>query len=204
MMNSAQHTRYSCPVCSGSENCYLSCNRPDCPDGRDRGHPHHALHQPAREVVGVSRTTPVWPFLLALALAALLFGFLAGKAAHALDHGFNPNDKTVRWFESLMMPDGPASCCGKADAYPLSDYWANSDGTDTWTVVVAEGSHRVYPDGTVRPYIAAGTQIIVPGRKMNRWEDDLDNPTDTSWVFMSVYGGVPGTVYCVIRHPQGN
>ena len=119
----------------------------------------------------------------------------------AMNHGFNPDLPATKWFESKMRPDYPGSCCGKGDAYAVSAYWDNHD--HTWTAVIGDGSAKMFPDGTTRAPIADGTQIIVPETKVNQIEDDLDNPTDSSWIFGNVSGGEMFTIYCLIRHPQG-
>lgn len=55
---------YRCPICRGSENRYLECEYPGCPDGRDRGHPH-ALHH---ETQSTDRKRPDYEFMISVAL----------------------------------------------------------------------------------------------------------------------------------------
>lgn len=207
MTNSDQPIpKYRCPVCDGDEHRYVSCQHPGCPDGRDRGHPHRFDNYPD-SVRRAEIEHPhggflrVWPLVLALAICLIVISLLSGKA-RALDHGFDPTDKTVQWFESLQRPDAKGSCCGKADAYPVSNYWDNGDGSHT--LVIGDGSAKKYPDGSYRPYLPTGAEIVVPDSKINRREDDLDNPTDTSWLFVAVYAGIHDHIYCAILHPSGN
>lgn len=136
--------------------------------------------------------------LLIIIVTCLTWPALAAK-------GYEPNSSpTVSWFESLPRPDMPSgySCCGKADAYPVDRYWPNGDGS--FTAVIADGSAKKYPDGTERPYVAAGTEVIVPKERINDDKHDLDNPTDFSWVFIRVLAGNVQQVYCFVRHPSGN
>ena len=139
-----------------------------------------------------------------IGLTLLLWLFMV-QHAPAMDHGFNPNNPTVQWFERLQRPDSqPNSCCGKGDAYPVARY-EHHPKDHTYSVWLADGSAIKYPDGTTREYFDMSTEIIVPENKVNKYEDDLDNPTDTSWVFMRVSTPTDvGTVYCLIRHPEGN
>lgn len=139
--------------------------------------------------------------LWAVVIACLLWLFMT--PAPAMDHGFDPNSATTKWFEQLKVPpEGIAACCGKADAYPVSEYWKNPDGT--WTARIKDGRAIKYPDGTVRAYIATGTEVIVPAESVNDLTDDLDNPTDTSWIFMRVSEAQVSKVFCLVRHPEGN
>ncbi len=191
---------YRCPICGGNQDRYLECEYPGCPDGRDQSRlrPAHWFGP------DLSKPTPPRGIALmgwAVAIALGLWAFWP-RPAPALDHGFNPNNATVKWMESLQRPNEPGSCCGKGDGYPVSDYWDNGDGT--WTAVIGDGSAMVYPDGTSRHYVTTGEHIIVPRDLVNHIEDDLDNPTDTSWIFMTVYDSGIGTLYCLIRHPSGN
>lgn len=193
-------TPYRCPICRGNENRYMGCNHPGCLDGRDHNHPHAkawARKQPEvrRRFTPVRWTIWVIEVMLIITLAAFLAGF----------KGYDPDTSpNAKWFESLPRPDMPPGypCCGKADAYPVDRYWPNGDGS--YTAVIADGSAKVYPDGTERPYVAAGTEVLVPAMKVNTEAFDLDNPTEYSWVFMRVLAGNVQQVYCFIRHPQGN
>ncbi len=193
---------YRCPICHGDENRYLTCEYPGCFDGRDRGHPHARVyathesdlhHEPPRTVAWATGLVG-WAAVIAL----LLYIFWPHPAP-AMDHGFDPNSATTKWFETLQRPDRPGSCCGKADAYPVT-YKMNPDGSAD--VTVTDGSDKVYPDGYHRPAYTGGV-ITVPKDLINPYDADLGNTTDTSWIFMTVYGGEMGSFYCLIRHPEG-
>lgn len=148
--------------------------------------------------------TFTWLAFALFLLMVILFSLAEVLPGYAMDHGFDKSSPVVQWFERQQRPDYPGSCCGKGDAYEVSSYWNNHDGT--WTAVIGDGSAKRFPDGTTRPPIPDGTTIIVPETKVNPAEDDLDNPTDKSWIYMSVYdngGTFAETVYCLIRHPQG-
>jgi hypothetical protein len=176
------------------------------PDGRDQARFDmlRATYEPEPDVLPNSAKVIVF---VAVVLACLFWLFTT--PAPAMDHGFDPNSKTVQWFERLMRPDMPdSSCCGKGDGYPVERYWQNKDAngtpTGTWTAVIGDGSAKLYPDGTTREYIATGTEVIVPDLYVNNYEDDLDNPTDVSWIFMAVHAGEISAVYCLVRHPSAN
>jgi len=190
--------RYRCGVCCISDrDQYLVCDHPMCPDGRDQACRLEARPSQARpRRPEAARTLVGWAIFIAFGL----WLFWPHKAP-AMDHGFDPNAPTTKWFESLPRPNFPGSCCGKGDAYPVESYWPNPDGT--WTAKIGDGSAKKYPDGTRRDPIADGTEIIVPKEVVNRAEDDLDNPTDVSWIFMTVHSGEVGMIYCLIRHPSG-
>jgi hypothetical protein len=147
--------------------------------------------------------SPLLSIALTILILAVLF-FLFSAPAPAMDHGFNPNDPATKWFELKMRPDLPESkCCGKADAYPVSHYQKNDNGT--YTVWLADGSALKYPDGITRKPFDIETPIIVPSELVNKLEDDLDNPTDVGWIFMQVNSPTnPGLIFCFIRHPEGN
>lgn len=159
-----------------------------------------------RETYALSkRTPPIAAMLVGWAVAvALSVWALWPHAAPAMNHGFNPDAPLTKWFESKIRPDSPPnSCCGKGDAYPVERYQNNGD--HTYTIWLADGSAILYPDGTRRDYFDKATPIIVPDNKVNPPDDDLDNPTDVSWVFMRVSTSTDvGTVYCLILHPEGN
>ena len=141
----------------------------------------------------------------ACAVAIILLWALWPHSAPAMDHGFNPSDPTVKWFERKMIPNitFQQSCCGKADAYPVERVRRNTD--HTWSVWLADGSEVKYPDGTHREYFDKNIPIVVPDDKVNPPDDDLDNPTDVGWIFMRVSTPAqPGAIYCVIIHPEGN
>lgn len=124
--------------------------------------------------------------------------------AYAMDHGFDKNDPLVKWFELLPRPDYSGPCCGASDGYPVVRYWRDGPRSrHTWTAVIGDGSARHFPDGTTREPIPDGTEVTVPDNKINPERDDLDNPTDLSWIFMSVSEGRPQNIFCFVRHPQG-
>lgn len=148
---------------------------------------------------------------ISLSIVALL---LTLSPVVAMDHGFNPNSATTKWFESLKIPPkNEVSCCGKADAYPVERYERLSNGD--YRVWIAPDNGITFPDGTVRPPWDSTIPIIVPKERVNEEKDDLDNPTDFSWLFFvpeRVYpadGSEPkpatkvSVIYCFIRHPQG-
>ena len=135
-----------------------------------------------------------------LAIAFVLFW--SCWYAFAVNHGYDPNDRTVKWFERLVRPNKPPdSCCGKADAYEVGRYYRNAEGK--MIAVIVNGEEKHFPDQTWRVPIADGTEIVVPENVINPYEDDLDNPTEKSWIFVALIGGYP-YVYCFVRHPKGN
>lgn len=139
---------------------------------------------------------------------------LSCSSVYAMNHGFDPGDPGVQWFEGLKIPPADVvSCCGKGDAYPVDEYEKLPDGT--YRVWIADGSESPYPDGTKRVPWDISIPIIVPAERVNKMEDDLDNPTDHGWLFFQPRvnwdeGGkrLPSTeynsIYCFIRHPKGN
>lgn len=134
-----------------------------------------------------------------------IFVLLLLTFAHAMDHGFDPNDPVVQWFESLKQPDSPrASCCGKADAYPVRiEQEPVGDAPDQMgTAVVTDGSPIKFPDGKVRTAIPNGTTFNFPLSKLNQLKDG--NPTKTAWSFMSYYSDTVQTIWCVIPLPPGS
>lgn len=202
---------YTCAPCGTHDRTrYARCNMPDCPDGRDQYWWQPAPIEQTAEPRGSRLALGICIGLLLAALALAVFGI--GKANAA--KGFNPDTSPMaKWMESLLRPDLPYNppgqiwpCCGKADAYPVSSYFINPDGS--YSVVIADGSAITYPDGTTRPPIRTGRTVIVPASKVNKLEDDLDNPTDFSWVFLRMYvdSDPDGDyiMYCFARHPQGS
>lgn len=144
---------------------------------------------------------------IAIGVAALLL--LALVPSHALNHGFDPDSATTKWFERQMRPDRPADppepCCGKADAYPVDRYQKHDDHTYSVWVHASAGELYTYPDGSRRAPFDPSVEIIVPDTKVNPEDADLDNPSNYSWLFMSVNNiTTPSTIYCFIRHPSGN
>jgi hypothetical protein len=102
-----------------------------------------------------------------------------------------------------MRPVIPGSCCGKSDAYQVGRYRENPDGTFTAWLSEEGKKEVIYPDGKYRAPVTGDPEIIVPKIALNKLDDDQDNPSDTSWIFMSVNSGKPGNVFCFIRHPMG-
>jgi hypothetical protein len=198
---------YRCPTCGdGDTHSYITCNHPMCPEGRDQSPPSSVWDDPAWQ----EKSSPgsVWGSLLGAVYAALIIGGLLfvlwPYPAPAMNHGFDPSAPATKWFESLERPDqSPNSCCGKADAYPVDRYQKNSD--HTYTVWIADGRPIKYPDGTTRDPWDITVPISVPDNKVNKEDDDLDNPTDHSWLFFRASTPTDvGTIYCFIRHPNGN
>jgi hypothetical protein len=135
-----------------------------------------------------------------LGFAALLV--LSCAPAWSMDHGFDPNSPTTKWMERQMIPnlDYPQSCCGKGDAYPVDRYQKEPNGD--YTVWIADGRAITFPDGQTRAPWDESVPVTVPARRVNKEDDDLDNPTDHGWVFMRVSTpSQPGAVFCFIRHP---
>lgn len=194
---------YLCPTCGVSDpDCYIRCNHPMCPDGRDHGLQRTYPSAPARG--GFWQSALLFGVGLVLVIGFIFCLLLIAAPASAMNHGFDPSAPAVKWFEKLERPDSrPNSCCGKADAYPVDRYQKNSD--HTFTVWVADGSALKYPDGTTRDEWDTSVPIIVPDTKVNDESDDLDNPTEHGWLFFrpSTKRDV-GTIYCFIRHPNGS
>ena len=74
-----------------------------------------------------------------------------------MDHGFDPTDPTVQWFDSLTRPDAPADhkdwrCCGKGDAYRIriDQDAAGEEGDTQGTAVVTDSAAITFPDGEKR------------------------------------------------------
>lgn len=151
--------------------------------------------------------------------AGLIYG-IGTSVALAMDHGFDPNDATVQWFESLKRPDDTApkgSCCGKGDAYSihiLEDALGNANDESDWgTAEIIDGSAKKWPDGKTRTPIPNGTRFKFPKMKVNPPEDG--NPTSTAWSFLSIVEGNDEAskasgkgnhirmIYCVIPIPPG-
>ena len=132
------------------------------------------------------------PILLVLTVSALAF-----------DHGFDRKTERSRFFGLLKRPDlYPESCCGEADAYEADIYEKNPDGS--YTVTITDGSAIEYPDGTRRDYIANGTKVIVPSKKINPPVETQHNPTGHAWLFMSVFNEKPGNIFCFAPLPEGS
>jgi hypothetical protein len=157
---------------------------------------------------------PFWARLLMAAFVSAVITcmvLLFSKPAHAINHGYDPNDKAVQWFESLYMQERlpmKVSCCGRSDSYPVDRYEILPNGD--YKVWVEDGSVKLYPDGKHRAYWNKDIPIIVPKKKVNPMEDDLNNPTDHGWIFFNPHGNPgdhpldEGDIYCFVPHPQGN
>jgi hypothetical protein len=191
---------YRCPVCTTDDpDWYLCCNNPACPDGRD---------QPFEKIVGLptgqrqpeQRRPPLlfWVFIL----VAVTLAYFTGRA-HAHDH-----DPVVsRWMQALIRPDRPPNpCCGLGDGYPVERYRKLPSGDyEVWLENGDEMTFEEDGETRVRPAWDTTVPLIVPSNKINPEEDDLDNPTDTSWVFFRPSGPNPADAnyYCFVRHPKG-
>jgi hypothetical protein len=146
------------------------------------------------------------------AALVLVCGLLM-TGVQAFDHGFSKTSPKTKWFEKQLIPPSYyVSCCGKADAYPVDRYERLPSGD--YKVWVAEGYDVPYPDGTKRAPWDTAKPIIVPKESVNREEDDLDNPTEYSWLYFipaekldangkQIPADHPSVIYCFIRHPQG-
>jgi hypothetical protein len=142
--------------------------------------------------------------------ALLLIGLclsLSCAPARAFDHGFDPNDPVVKWFESLQLPDDrPKRCCGKGDAYKIQivrDALGERDD-EMGEAVITDGAAIEFPDGTRRLELPNGLRFRFPKSKLNPLSDG--NPTDTAWVFVAIRTGPPNEItkiYCVIPLPPG-
>lgn len=111
------------------------------------------------------------------------------SAAFARDLGqWGEADTATReWFQTLMMPDAPAtSCCGEADAYWCDDIHVR-DGKTSCRITDDR------PDGPRgRPHRDVGTEVEIPDFKL-KW--DRGNPTGHAIVFLSK----SGYVYCFVQ-----
>lgn len=153
----------------------------------------------------------------------IVLGLLTGVAlglggcprGYAMNHGFDPDAPATKWFETLRIPpQEQVSCCGKADAYPVDRYTKLPNGD--YEVWIEDGSAKAYPDGTRRIAWDESVPIKVPAERVNKEDDDLSNPTDHGWLFFIPQREYPAdggeakpstkvsTIYCFIRHPQGN
>jgi hypothetical protein len=126
---------------------------------------------------------------------------LAARFSHAGEPKYWPDwcvgkgiecniDEIRAWFPTVMQPGWEAhpnqgrSCCGEADAYPIT-ILAYDTVAGTVTIRVEEGG---------APYIPAGTVITAPADKV---QNKYGNPVDHEIAFIG--GG--GSVYCII--PSG-
>jgi hypothetical protein len=148
------------------------------------------------------------------AFALSMFFVLLCGDANAINHGFDPLSITTKWFEKLKIPPkGMVSCCGRADAYSVDRYEKLPSGD--YLVWIADGDPILFPDGTRRIGWDISIPIVVPAEHVNDMEDDLDNPTEHSWLFFIPVREYPqdggesppsnkvSTLYCFIRHPNG-
>lgn len=151
--------------------------------------------------------------LVVTIVAALALLFMWARPAPAKDHGF-PDSPQKRWMETLKIPPkDEVSCCGVADGYPVDTYEKLPDGS--YRAWIVDGSAKTFPDGTHRYPWDESVPVIVPADRVNRESDDLDNPGNHGVLFMAVRENlnaageeIPSTVansiYCFVRHPQGN
>jgi hypothetical protein len=166
---------------------------------------HERVLREAREQRKPAPWAPLALIVFAIFFVIFVLLMLFTTPAPAMDHGFDPTNQTVKWFERKMIPNitFQQSCCGKADAYPVARVRRNTN--QTWSVWLADGSAIKYPDGTKREPFDENTEIVVPDSKVNPPDDDLDNPTDVGWIFMRVSNPTnPGAIYCLIIHEEGN
>ena len=131
-------------------------------------------------------------------------------AAHDWTGGGDP--ALAEWFMSLRREDN-MSCCGLGDAYPcqiLREADPDKPYEDTGLVQITDGRELNVLNNTVhRPALRRGLQIAFPFFKMTKEKNG--NPTDTAWIFLSVYEANPpsaetngvGQVYCVVPLPVG-
>ena len=143
-----------------------------------------------------------WP----LASIVLL---VVATAAHAMDHGFDPNSDFARWAESLKRPNTAykASCCGKGDMYGIRiEQDAIGDDDDARGVaVITDGDAIQFPDGTTRTPIPNGTRFTFPKSVVNERQG---NPGKTAYAFITPSDDGVSTngvqvVWCVIPIPPG-
>ena len=127
-------------------------------------------------------------FATVFIIAIILFLFSI-PMAHSRDNGeYDHNDPTVKWYESLMMPDAPTtSCCGVADAY-----WCDGIHVRDDKAYCTITDDRVVKNRTPVP---VGTEIEIPPNKMMNGHVTHGNPTGHSIVFLNSGGTY---VYCFI------
>ena len=149
----------------------------------------------------------------------LLGGLAALLPFPAVAHDWTggEDEQLNEWFMSLRRED-KFSCCGLGDAYPceiLKEPDPAYPGLDTGLVRITDGrALEIHmgsmPAGVIkRPAIKKGTQIPYPFFKETK--PKYGNPTNTAWIFLSVYEADPpsaetnsvGQVYCVVPLPPG-
>lgn len=209
----AARVKYRCPICGGNSDRYRECEYPGCPDGRDQPGQIYLESKPVSNSVKCPSCLLISVLLIVVFLGALIFAALV-RPAHAMDHGFDPYNPTVKWFEQLKRHDYmPYSCCGKADGYTADIYTKNPDGS--YDVVITDGSAIEFPDGSKRPELPNGTMVHVPANQINPPEETQYNPTGHAWLFVSIRrvyddahpGGdaaTPGLSYCFAPLPDGS
>lgn len=205
---------YRCGTCGHTDpDAFYRCSHPGCPDGRDQNREWKYYEM-------VKATPFDWSSLIvvcsiALILIALMIGmgFALTRPAHAKDHGFQKDTVRSQWFASLMRPDfvcnpkdmRSCSCCGEADAYEADKF--EMDGEHAMWVTVTGGGAITYPDGMKRTPIPDGTRVWIPLTKVNPLDpDQVTNPTEHGWIFLSVYEDSDGSfkvgnVFCYIKPP---
>jgi hypothetical protein len=151
---------------------------------------------------------PFWKRALMSAAVAIAFLLLLlwSHPGHSKDHGFDPSKKATQWFESLIRPDlPPNSCCSMADSYPVKSYRKNDD--HTYTVWLLNGDAIVYPDGQRRDPWDITVPVTVPDTKVNGFNDQQNNPTNTGWLFFrpAIDSATEvGSVYCFVPYDSGS
>ncbi len=193
-----KRTQYFCAVCQSRDPTrFVRCNHPMCPDGHDQpGTFYPAATDKSNFAFGFSVGFFVGVSSVIFTVALLLL-ITAGARA---EKGFDPNNPTAHWFETLKVPGTNNSCCGYGDAYEADVYEKHADGS--YTAVVTDGSERTYPDGSIRAYVKNGTQVEVPAALVNPPKDG--NPTGHAVLFLSAYESIVRQVFCFVLPPMGS
>jgi hypothetical protein len=132
--------------------------------------------------------------------AAIVIALILLVSYARAEKGFDPNNPTAHWFETLKVPGTNNSCCGYGDAYAADLYEKHPDGS--YTAVITDGSAITYPDGSIRAYIANGTKVEVPKERVNPPKDG--NPTGHGVLFLSTYEQAIMNVFCFVLPPMGS
>src|SRR5271165_3694619 len=139
---------------------------------------------------------------------AILGALCAAVSSPAWAHDWTGSDNKAlaEWFSSLHRIDD-FSCCGLGDAYPcqiLIEADPSKPFEDTGLVRITDGRELHLMNNTVeRKYLPRGLEIKYAYHKIT--DEKSGNPTDTAWIFLSVYGeegkSEVGKVYCVVPLP---
>ena len=142
-----------------------------------------------------------------------LTGLAAAIASPVLAHDWTgSNDPGLaEWFMHLHRKDD-FSCCGLGDAYPcqiLIEADPSRPFEDTGLVRITDGRElSMTANSAKRLELPRGLELKYAYHKTTT--EQAGNPTDTAWVFLSVYEGNPpgkpnevGQVYCVVPLPPG-